>query len=107
MNDRESFFLGIKRGQRRRAHAEVADRAARMAGGLERLGVSQGESVCILMRNDIPFVEAVSAAMELGAYGAPVNWHFKAEEINFILLDSGPRVLVGLSDMLHHLRDAI
>ena len=65
-----SLFLGIISGQRRRRHAEVADRAARIAGGLQKLGVKQGDSVCILMRNDIAFIEAAYAAMRLGAYGS-------------------------------------
>src|SRR5215472_2131064 len=102
-----SLFLGIISGDRRRTHEEVAGRAARMAGGLHRLGVKQGDSVCILMRNDIAFIEAAYAAMRLGAYGVPVNWHFKPEEINYILKDSGASVLIGHADMLHQLRDAI
>jgi long-chain acyl-CoA synthetase len=100
-------FLGIISGNRRRSHAEVAARAARIAGGLQRLGVGQGDSVCILMRNDIAFIEAAYAAMRLGAYGVPVNWHFKPEEINYILRDSGSPVLIGHADMLHQLRDAV
>ncbi len=102
-----SLYLGIISGDRRRDHAEVADRAARMAGGLHKLGVKQGDSVCILMRNDIAFVETAYAAMRLGAYGVPVNWHFKPEEINYILKDSGTSALVGHADMLHQLREAI
>jgi long-chain acyl-CoA synthetase len=102
-----SLFLGITSGQRRRSHAEVADRAARIAGGLQKLGVTQGDSVCILMRNDIAFIEAAYAAMRLGAYAVPINWHFKPEEINYVLKDSGASVLVGHADMLHQLRDAI
>src|SRR3977135_436314 len=101
------LFLGIISGERRRDHAEVADRAARMAGGLQRLAVKQGDSVCILMRNDIAFLEAAYGAMRLGAYAVPVNWHFKPEEINYVLKDSGPSVLIGHADMLHPLRDAI
>jgi long-chain acyl-CoA synthetase len=101
------LFHGIISGQRRRDHAEVADRAARMAGGLQRLGVGQGDNVCILLRNDITFIEAAYAAMQLGAYAVPVNWHFKPEEINYVLKDSGTRVLIGHADMLHQLRDAI
>ena len=66
-------FLGILSGQRRRSHAEVADRVARIAGGLEGLGVKQGDSVCILMRNDIAFIEAAYGAMQLGAYAVPVT----------------------------------
>ncbi len=101
------LFLGIVSGDRRRTHAEVAERVARIAGGLHKLGVKQGDSVCILMRNDIAFIEAAYAAMRLGAYGVPVNWHFKPEEINYILKDSGTSVLIAHADMLHQLREAI
>src|SRR5450631_1193428 len=100
-------FLGMISGKRRRGHAEVADRVARMAGGFEKLGVGQGDSVCILMRNDIAFIEAAYAAMRLGAYGVPINWHFKPDEINYVLKDSGTSVLIGHADMLHQLRDAM
>jgi long-chain acyl-CoA synthetase len=102
-----SPFLGIISGERRRDHAEVADRAARIASGLQQLGVRQGDCVCVLMRNDITFIEAVYAAMRLGAYGVPVNWHFKPEEINYILEDSETSVLIGHADMLHALRGVL
>src|SRR6266852_9731640 len=102
-----SPFLGIISGDRKRSFAEVANRVARMAGGFERLGVGQGDSVCILMRNDIAFIEAAYAAMRLGAYGVPINWHFKPDEINYVLKDSGTSVLIAHADMLHQLREAI
>ena len=101
------LFHGIISGRRRRDHAAVANRVGHIAGGLERLGVGQGDSVCILMRNDIVFIEAAYAAMLLGAYAVPVNWHFKPEEINYVLKDSGTQVLIGHADMLHQLRDAV
>src|SRR5712671_190212 len=100
-------FLGIISGQRWREHAEVAKRADRIASGLHQLGVKPGDSVCMLMRNDIAFIESAYAAMRLGAYGVPVNWHFKPEEINYVLKDSGTSVLIAHADMLHQLRDAI
>ena len=101
------LFLGIVSGSRRRDHAEVADRAARIAGGLQSLGVRQGDSVAILMRNDIAFIEAAYAAMRLGAYAVPVNWHFKPDEVAYILKDSGAQVLIGHADLLHPLREVI
>src|SRR6266480_930970 len=107
MAETQPPFLGIISGQRRRRHAEVGDRADRLACGLRALGIEQGGSVCILMRNDISFIEAAYAAMRLGAYAVPINWHFKPEEINYVLKDSGTSVLVGHADMLHQLRDAI
>src|ERR1700716_4319001 len=107
MAETSQLFHGVISGNRRRSHDEVADRADRIASGLQKLGVGQGDSVCILMRNDIAFIEAAYAAMRLGAYGVPVNWHFKPEEINYVLGDSGSRVLIAHADMLHALRDAI
>jgi long-chain acyl-CoA synthetase len=107
MTTNPSLFLGIVSGDRRRSHAEVADRAARIAGGLQKLGVRQGDSVCILMRNDIAFIEAAYATMQLGGYAVPINWHFKPEEINYILRDSGTSVLIAHADLLHRLREAI
>jgi long-chain acyl-CoA synthetase len=107
MSEISSPFLGIISGDRRRAHAEVATRAARIAGGLNKLGVRQGNSVCMLMRNDIAFIESAYAAMQLGAYGVPVNWHFKVDEIDYILRDSATSVLIGHADLLHQLRGVI
>ena len=107
MTETPSLFPGIISGQRKRTHAEVTDRAARIAGGLQVLGVKPGDNVCILMRNDIAFIEAAYAAMRLGAYGVPVNWHFKPEEINYVLKDSRTSVLIGHADMLHQLRGVI
>jgi long-chain acyl-CoA synthetase len=103
----QQLFLGIISGQRKRSHAEVADRAGRIAGGMQRLGIKPGDSVCILMRNDIAFLEAAYAAMRLGAYAVPVNWHFKPEEVHYVLKDSGSSVLAGHADLLHPLRNAI
>src|ERR1043165_3043757 len=102
-----TLYHGIISGNRRRSHDDVAARADRIASGLHSLGVKPGDSVCMLMRNDIAFIEAAYAAMRLGAYGVPINWHFKPEEINYVLADSGTRVLIAHADMLHQLREAI
>jgi long-chain acyl-CoA synthetase len=107
MSETTQLFLGIISGARRRTHEEVAERANRIASGLKALGVKEGDSVCMLMRNDIAFIEAAYAAMRLGAYGVPINWHFKPEEINYVLTDSGTRVLIVHADMVHALREAI
>jgi long-chain acyl-CoA synthetase len=107
MSETPQTFLGIISGERRRTHEEVGDRADRITSGLYELGVKPGDSVCMLMRNDIAFLEAAYAAMRLGAYGVPINWHFKPEEITYVLTDSGTRVLIAHADLLHPLRNAI
>jgi long-chain acyl-CoA synthetase len=83
------------------------DAVLRAAGGLERLGVGEGDVVCLMLRNDPAFLEAMFGARRLGAYTCPVNWHFKADEAGWILRDSGARVLVVQSDLLAQVRGGI
>ncbi|QDW37954.1 AMP-binding protein [Bradyrhizobium sp. KBS0727] len=98
---------GIISGSRKRGFDEVEKRVLLIAGGLQSLGVSEGDCVCILMRNDIAFLEASYAVMLLGAYAVPVNWHFKPEEVDYILKDTGTRVLIGHADLLNALGEVI
>ncbi|MFX5747793.1 AMP-binding protein, partial [Acinetobacter baumannii] len=62
------------------------------AVGLSKLGVEPGATVALLLRNDFAFLEATLAAQRLGAYAVPINWHFKAEEVGYILTDSAAKV---------------
>ncbi|TXJ27398.1 MAG: long-chain fatty acid--CoA ligase [Afipia sp.] len=98
---------GIVSGHRRKTQDEVNDRSRLIAGGLAALGVRQGDSVGILMRNDIAFLEAAYAVMTLGAYAVPINWHFKSDEIAYVVGDSGARVLIGHADLLHGLAGVV
>jgi len=66
----------------------------RGAPGRLRLGVRQGEVVCIMLHNSPAFLEAMLATRVLGAYWCPVNWHYRADETGWILRDSGAKVLI-------------
>src|SRR5262245_50552569 len=94
---------GIVSGDRLITHEERESRSRQFAGVLKSLGISRGDCVAILMRNDVAFLEATLGAMMLGAYAVPINWHFKPEEIAYILADCGAKVLIGHSDLLHRL----
>ena len=94
---------GIVSGDRRKTRDEVNERARLIAGGLAALGVKQGDSAGILMRNDIAFLESAYAVMSLGAYAVPINWHFKSDEVAYVMGDSGARALIGHAGLLHGL----
>ncbi|SED13825.1 long-chain acyl-CoA synthetase [Rhizobiales bacterium GAS191] len=98
-----TIATGIVSGARHAGKAEIEARSRRIAGGLQALGIGEGDCVAILMRNDIAFLEASYAAMMLGAYAVPVNWHFKPEEIAYVLADSGAKALIGHTDLLNQL----
>ena len=94
------LLSGLVSGTRCLGHAELDRRQRRAAAGLLELGIQAGDCIAILMRNDIAFMEASFAAQTLGAYAVPINWHFKAEEIGYILADSGAKVLFAHADLL-------
>jgi long-chain acyl-CoA synthetase len=79
---------------RETAAAAFDDAARRAAGGFERLGVGEGDVVCLLLYNQPAFLEAAFGARLLGAYSCPINWHYRADEAGWILSDSGAKVLV-------------
>ena len=77
--DAESFFHRYQR-------AAVALRAA---------GVGEGDVVAMLMRNGPGLLELMLAARWIGALWCPINWHFKADEVQYILNDSGAKLLIA------------
>lgn len=83
---------------------DVLARARRAATGLDGLGIGEGDSVALLLRNDFAFFETQQAAAAIGAYSVPLNWHGKPEEILYILGDARPRALVAHADLLAPLR---
>jgi long-chain acyl-CoA synthetase len=100
-------FEGLISGERLLSRAQLGDRVLRAAAGFDALGVGQGVSVALLMRNDFAFFEVSLAAIRLGAYAVPINWHFKADEVGYILRDCDARVLVVHRDLLPAIQEAI
>lgn len=68
--------------------------ANRLVHGLRAAGLGRGDTVAVVLRNDVAFLELYLAATQAGMYLAPVNLHLTAPEIAYILGDSGARVLV-------------
>ncbi len=98
---------GVVLGDRAVARADVTAASRRAATGLASLGVGAGDSVAILLRNDIPFFEVTLATRSLGAYAVPINWHWRAGEIEHVLVDSAAKVLVVHADLLDEARAVV
>src|SRR5205807_10437397 len=64
-------------------------------------------AVAILLRNEPAFLEALLGAHLLGACAVPINWHLTAEEIGYVLRDSGATHLVLHADLLPAVRDHV
>ncbi len=79
------------------------ERWQRSAAALKSLGVLEGDVVALMLRNGPLALELTLAARWVGACWCPVNWHFKAEEVEYILADSGATVFIADDGLLTRL----
>jgi long-chain acyl-CoA synthetase len=79
--------------------AAMAELADRISGGLRALGVGEGDTAAVMLRNGPAYVATVIACRRAGVYLVSINWHFKAAEAGFLLADSGARVLLVHEDL--------
>src|SRR5215471_21245957 len=81
-------------GDRSLTYSELAGRGRRLANGLRTLGVAKGDRVAWLGPNHPAFLESLFAVGVLGAALAPVNHRLDEAEIDWVLEDIKPRVLI-------------
>ena len=77
----------------RRSYAEFDERATRLAGGLQALGVRPGDRIACYMPNSIELIEAYFAISKAGAVTVFLNALLTAREIRFVLQDSEAKVI--------------
>ena len=82
------------------AHDVYFERYQRSAQALRTLGVREGDVVALMMKNSPLALEFMLAARWIGAMWSAVNWHFKTEEVQYILDNSGAKVFVADADLL-------
>jgi len=87
-------------GDRTISSAELSDSVARAAAGMSSLGIGENDTVAMMLRNDIAFFQASQAAALLGAYATPINWHFTADEAQYIVRDSGAKLVLAHADLI-------
>ena len=76
------------------SYAEYDERTDRLAGGLNALGLRQGDRIATLLPNGLEIVETYMAAGKLGAISVPLNPMFTPREIEYVLANSGAKILV-------------
>ncbi|CAN7226290.1 long-chain-fatty-acid--CoA ligase [Mycolicibacterium frederiksbergense] len=80
--------------------AQFDDRIRRVAGALTARGVGRGDVVAFLDKNHPACVEVTLGAASLGAATAIVNFRLAADEIDYVLNDSGAKVLFVGEELL-------
>ena len=75
-------------------YAVLDDRAARLAQWLQNHGVAKGDRVTLLTPNCPEVFEAQFACSKIGAICIPLNWRLTVPELEYILGDAAPKVLI-------------
>tara|TARA_B100001741_G_scaffold94668_1_gene77673 strand:+ start:64 stop:546 length:483 start_codon:yes stop_codon:yes gene_type:complete len=75
-------------------YKELDDRACLLANWLQKVGVEKGDRVAILSQNCAEFFELEFACAKIGAIELPLNWRLTKPELEYILKDSTPKVII-------------
>ncbi|GAA3431031.1 long-chain-fatty-acid--CoA ligase [Kutzneria kofuensis] len=81
------------------------DRIRKVAGALRRAGVGRGDRVAYLDKNNLSCLEVILAAGSLGAATAILNWRLAPDELDYVVRDSGAKMLFVADDLLPGVKD--
>jgi long-chain acyl-CoA synthetase len=74
--------------------SELHRRANRLVHALRARGLRSGDSVVAMLGNQVHLVEVSLACMQAGWLLVPVNWHWVAEELAYVLGDADAAAFV-------------
>jgi long-chain acyl-CoA synthetase len=73
---------------------DLDDRVNRLIHVLRAAGVAPGERIAVLSGNRRELYEVFLAVAHAGVLVVPINWHFAAEEVEYVVENSGSKLLV-------------
>lgn len=82
-------------GDREFSFRELDELSSRLASGLTRLGVGQGDIVTIYSANRWEWVVSYYGVLKLGAVANPINVMLTPSEVEFVVTDCGARAILA------------
>ena len=77
-----------------RTWAELDERVNRLIHSFRDAGIGAGDTISVISGNCNEWFEIAFACANAGIVYVPVNWHFVAAEIAYVLEDSGSKAVV-------------
>jgi len=93
-------------GERSWTWAQAWESVRKAAGALAADGVSRGDNVAILTKNDPAVLQVLLGGCQLGAATTVVNWRLAGDELDYVINDCGAEVVFVGSGLLEQF-DAI
>ena len=92
--------IAIAVGDDEISYARLWDETRSYAGALRARGLKPGDAVAVLIPNVADFPRVYYAILSLGAIVVPVHAMLKADEIEYVLRDSGASILICAAPLL-------
>ena len=86
---------GLLAEQGGRSFSQLHLRANQLARALRQHGLRAGDALALICSNRTEFVEVFLAAMRAGLRLTPINTHLTRDEVQYIVQDSGARLLLA------------
>ena len=90
----------VYRDKVRLTYRELRERINRLAGGLEKLGVGPGDTVCVFDYDSHRYLECFFAVPMMGAVLHTQNWRLSPEQILFTMNHAEDKVVLIHTDFL-------
>lgn len=85
---RDPDALAFVDGDVRKSFAQWHDDICRLAGGLQKMGLSRGDHLVAIMANRYEMATLYWACQRLAAIFTPFNWRATADEMAYVLADA-------------------
>ena len=79
------------------SYADIEQQSARIAAGLAAMGVGHGDRIGLLMANYPITVSLLFGIWRAGAVAVAINTLYKTEELEYVLRESGCRLLIAMA----------
>ena len=87
--------VAIVEDSRSWTRGELKELVGRMHGALQGLGAQPGAPVCVVVEKSVPAYAAYLACLRGGYAFFPINAGYTDAEIEYLIGDAGPKVVVG------------
>ena len=75
-------------------YGDILEKVDKLAGFFRQKGIKEGDRVALFLRNSPEFIYTIFAVSKIGAIAVPINTFLKEDELDYILEDSGTKLLV-------------
>ncbi len=93
----------IVKGDTSFSYSDIDTRSGQMAQGFADAGVMPGDTVLLMLPDEVDYILAWCALSKLGAIEVPVNAHYKGTILSYVINDSSAKTMVVHADYLERI----